>query len=709
MRKISSKILPAMLIGGVSGWAFYYLLYQIPGVISIRRFGYAIVTGILVTALLYYFWPKISKLLENLDTTRKTTILVIGSLMAGLAIVLCLIYPGILVENLLVPTNSIKITVVGNGAIEVSWLNNGFQDISLSELKVFNGKISVTESGKLFSPDESGQMEILWNGRAINNISIVVNSPEAVPFFVSLNDQRIGEANVSSGSSTLSASIPIRTPFIAVIIPFIVIGIFAFLFFIILMLTFLPIDSNCKDGDLLKNEPINNLILLVVILVSLIAIGLLTNTGINNRYLYDDYCYAASGKDLGFLECTTLRLQTTNGRFSQMSLLCLMDTINPLGFRLSVGICQILLFLSLFLAIRSLFPSGLRSLIAGAASLIYLLVLVSVPYIAHTLIWYSGMVTVVPSLIGFNILIFLCFRNNKHKSFSFWVPAGVFIIAFINAGFNETIDSMLIGLTFLLIIASFIPGMPFPNTIRYKLIVAFVGTLGGFILMASLPGTGARLTRYVQPDLGIGILKTVFESGLETLRLAFGSVTGMVAFSLIPIAGISIGTELKFSEISHVNKRSISFGLFVLAWIVYLGGFVPAAYALNANMPQRTMIVPLYILIFLLFVSMIFAGSLIRTHIKGIPWVTLLLATLYLASLFFARYNPVGRIYAQYATGFDRRELIIMQAKADGLPIIEVGPILSPELLFGDIKSSSDYWVNKCATNYYDIDVRLQP
>jgi hypothetical protein len=50
-----------------------------------------------------------------------------------------------------------------------------------------------------------------------------------------------------------------------------------------------------------------------------------------------------------------------------------------------------------------------------------------------------------------------------------------------------------------------------------------------------------------------------------------------------------------------------------------------------------------------------------------------------------------------------------MQAKADGLPIIEVGPILSPELLFGDIKSSSDYWVNKCATNYYDIDVRLQP
>lgn len=709
MRRLFRKIFPLVLISLSSGWASYYLFFQKPGVISLRRIGFAVITTIIIFILLEKFRLQLSQLVKEFAGKRKLPVFMIGGLLTGFILVLLIVYPGILVENLLVPSISVKISSTEKGSIEVSWLNNGFQDVSFSEFTVINGTSNPTNSGIMFTPTESGNLEILWNGRAINYLSVVAFSPDAVPFVVYLNNQIAAEAELSSGKSSLSVNLPVRHSLLAAIVPVIVIGIFSFIAISFSTLLLLQHDSLEKPRYKFNKEPKKKVLSIIVIFLSLSAIGLLVFIGLNNRYLYDDYCYAASGRNDGCLECITSRLQSTNGRFSQMSLLCLMDIIYPFGFRLSVGILQVLLFVSTYLAYRSIFSSSERYSIAISASLVYLLMLVSVPYIAHTVIWYSGMVTVVPSLIGFNLLVFLCFFNLKKVTISYWVITGILITSFINAGFNETIDSMIVGLSFLLVIATFVPEFSISKKLRYHFIVTLMGTLSGFILMASLPGTSARMARYVQTDIGFGMIATIFESGLETLRAAFGSLTGMTAFSLILVAGISTGTVVNLSGFSQEQKWKLSFGVFILAWLVYFGGFVPAAYALNANMPQRTMIVPLYLLIFFLFSSLVLIGNILRTPWKFGSWIILFLSIFYLTGLFYARYLPISKAFAQYAIGYDTREIAIMQAKTSGSTMIEVESIIDPEILFGDIKSSSDYWVNKCASKYFDIDVRLIP
>lgn len=710
MSFLNNRISFSILIGLLGGWSCYYLFFQIPGVISKMRLGYGIILFTLLIIFAYLIFPWFMRKRENIDYEKKVNACLSGIILSCFVTILLFISPQRPIENFLIPTTQITFSPdsQNNKSLELLWLHNGFRDVSLKTIKVVNGFGKETKTGILFTPEQYKEMHIIWKGLALNELTGVLKSPGGM-IRIETNDAGSEKITIFSqpDSAEYSFRIPVSIPWQAWFFPNSVIILSTFMLSTLLMELLYSINTN---QDEIQTKKINCPEILSYgfsFILSAAAILFVAYIGFSNRYLYDDYCYAAFTKNQGFSHCLITNLLHTNGRFSQMCLLCLMDLIQPVGFQLSVGFSQILLFISLFFLIKSFIPNLKLLQDAAMAGFLQMILLILVPYIAHTIFWYSGMVTVIPSLIGYNFIICaIMYQSRRPRNNCLLI--GIFILSFITTGINETLTAVAIGSFILILFLSLIPFYKFLSIPRFPLSIALLGAFAGFIVMSTLPGTSARISGYEQPVSLFELITIIFGNARETLKTIFHNDYGVILFLLIGIGGLLSGLLIRTNFASQRQKVIVSGTLLLFGIITYTGAFLPAAYALNGNMPQRTMIIPLYFLVLQTFFSMFFLGNAVKIRERSkIAW-GLSIIGLFLFWGVLKLYLPISHIYSQYARGFDFRETRIVEALASGQNQIEVEPIVDSTDLFGDIKAQPGYWVNQCASNYYGIEIRLK-
>jgi hypothetical protein len=710
MSFLNNRISFSILNGLLGGWSCYYLFFQIPGVVSKTRLGYGIILCLLLITTAYLIFPWFIQKRGNIDHEKKVNACLSGIILSCFVTICLLISPQRPIENFLIPTTQITFSPESqnNNSLEFLWLHNGFRDVSLKTIKVENGYEQETQSGIHFTPEQYREMHIIWKGLALSELTGVLKSPGGM---IRIETNNAGSEKIvifsKPDSAEYSFRIPVSIPWQAWFLPNYVIILTTLVLSTLLMEFLYSIHTNQDELQTNKKNPLEILPYGLSFMLSAAAILFVAYIGFSNRYLYDDYCYAAFTKNQGFSHCLITNLLHTNGRFSQMCLLCLMDLIQPVGFQLSVGFSQILLFISFFFLIKSFISNQNRLQVAVMAGFLQMILLILVPYIAHAIFWYSGMVTVIPSLIGYNFIICAIMEQSRLPRNNYFL-IGIFILAFITTGINETLTAVAIGSFILILFLSWIPFYKFLNIPRIPLFIALLGAFAGFIVMSTLPGTSARISGYEQPASLIKLITVIFGNARESLITIFHNDYGVTLFLLIGIGGLLSGLLIRTNFASQRQKVIVSGTLLLFGIITYTGSFLPAAYALNGNMPQRTMIIPLYFLVLQTFFSMFFLGNTVKILERSkIAWGMSIIG-LFLFWGMLKLYLPISQIYSRYARGFDLRESQIVGALASGQNQIEVEPIVDSTDLFGDIKAQPGYWVNQCASNYYGIEIRLK-
>jgi len=717
----------ASVWGVLAAMFIYYTFLQLPGGFSKTRLGLAGIIALVGAVGMGGLLQQIARLASITIRQQRTDALLFTSTGCAFLWFLWLAYGRLPVENLLLPSTRVQITLPpGAPPVEIHWLNSGLTDISFRSLRVQGGTSDIADGRILVSPEPEQSTSLEWLGRAWGEMTVELGTgPERGLISLAINDQVEQVDLFRSTPGSLRLVRPVYSPFYAVLPPLIVTAGF---FFCSLLVFYGLVIAFWKEEKvptiLLRSRTTlsGKLFLGVLALIALSGLGLVAEIGWHNRYLYDDYCYAASARQLGLLGCLSTNLTLTNGRFTQMTVLCLIETIQPLGFQLSVAVVQSFLLLSLLVLVRQVLPGDypFRNLsVLAFSSGLWAILILATPYIEHTIIWYSGMASVTPSLILFSflfsLLVYRLHRDDDRSTSSklngyrtLTCDVTIFLLSFLAVGDNETIAAVLIGLAVFLLLLSLALVFPLLKKACRSLFILLAGAGVGFLFMALLPGTSSRLGGYEHPSSLVELARIFISGVLSGLESIFGGNAGSALYVSSLLIGLVAGLFLGRGNLPRRNFLQGSALSFLLGVLAFMGAFLPSAYALSGNMPQRTMVLPAYFLV----VGNFFTGYFLGRAVAPQPWklapILLVLVIATLAILFQVRYLPVRDTFRRYAAGWDQRMELIQQAKMQQLKQIVVEPIVNQDKLLGDLQSSSGYWVNRCASRYFGIDIRTR-
>ena len=154
---------------------------------------------------------------------------------------------------------------------------------------------------------------------------------------------------------------------------------------------------------------------------------------------------------------------------------------------------------------------------------------------------------------------------------------------------------------------------------------------------------------------------------------------------------------------------------FIIIGIILFTSFLPAAYGLSKPPPARVMIGPIYFTICFLGVWGFLLGALLKYKINlQNSWFTKVLIISFFCLFFFNGIRDAHTIIQyknkleSFSIAFDAREERIKEAKLMGKEDVVVSHIkhfIGGYVLTGD----STWWVNTCASNYYGINVSVEP
>ncbi|GAP05317.1 MAG TPA: hypothetical protein DEQ80_10730 [Anaerolinea thermolimosa] len=451
------------------------------------------------------------------------------------------------------------------------------------------------------------------------------------------------------------------------------------------------------------------------VLVFAAGIAWFAYTGTFARYWADDYCYSAVAQDHGLLGSVWFWYLGSGNRFSTITLVALSEWLGSRAITfipalvLGVWVVGWWYFLSGLLRHAGWVGRKRWWMLIGLLEVYFSALLA--PDRLQSLYWRMGTLHYTFPLGLLLIHLGLMLRRIE-RPLPPWFFLGSGFLAFYAAGFSETFAALQTGLLGLGLIWGWLEGRKRPTLHLARLMVAaWIGSVLAMVVMFLSPSNVWRQAEMPPPaslwDLAVYTVRYTLDFMRYSVRgqplplLVFGMMMGIIGFLMASEWKPSISARKALLG----SGLSLVIGLILLlccvAPSVYAGLLYPAGRAL---MPAR--------FVFLAGVSgaMMGLGLAVWTlvqkpswgWVRGVAVLFLLAGCLYPFKALPVLQQETSRM-ALKAGLWDQRDAEIRAARAAGdmeVVVRETDVVQSLQELGPD----PEFWVNRCAALYYDID-----
>jgi hypothetical protein len=465
-----------------------------------------------------------------------------------------------------------------------------------------------------------------------------------------------------------------------------------------------------------RNKYPGKLLILILLIFPGIVLLLHGYLGSYTRLIADDFCSFHFSRRLGMLRYIWNQYLTWGGRYSAFAVDSLIHNIGVIGLHyfpitlLIIWVCAASFAINQLLQVETGTRQGLLLSVAVGMTTVFAILSMS-PNVPQVLYWWNGMRTYLPSLIVtmFTIGFFYwAYQNLSSRRAVLWGSVASFLLALIDAGFNEplcvVLFSFFIGYTALRLLTH---TLNVRDPLFSFLAAASLGTAIALAIMLLSPGTALRQVNFPPPP-GLIRMLTIATNGyvsyLASLLSTPARVSGLIVLLL---TSVWIGTESEKKLLNGYWILLLSAGGIALSFLSIL----PSIYGTSEMAHPRTLIVPSFILA----ASVLFAGLMtgqwlsrnglasttIQTGLRVSIGVFAIGSALLNASALYESRD----IYVSFAQRWELANAQILQAKASGeqsVTIAALDPWTGPG---GDPTDNSKFWVNRCFSLYYDFPV----
>jgi hypothetical protein len=300
------------------------------------------------------------------------------------------------------------------------------------------------------------------------------------------------------------------------------------------------------------------------------------------------------------------------------------------------------------------------------------------------------------------------------------------ILSFLAGGFGETyvvIQTTLFGIILLFALVQ----IYFFHKINsvWPLIIALFFSLAAMTVTILAPGNQVRQTNFPPPPGIIDLFLISFSSAGKFFQTIFRSSTNILSIVFL-LAGSLItgclyatsqnipnhGSEERKSWFYRrlINRTASIFLTLLLFCILLFVCFIPAAYGMSTTPPDRTLILPSFILTVGISVISFMAGKLLLS--VRLPdghktlWLSLL-AIIALGTFSFQVSSSTLKVapdYRFFADRIDRADRMIREAKNNGAASVKV-PEVHNHFGLSDYGEGTAYWLDNVVDSYYGLHV----
>lgn len=440
----------------------------------------------------------------------------------------------------------------------------------------------------------------------------------------------------------------------------------------------------------------------------------------------DDYCYAGVMRRFGFWEMQShsyLEETTYNGnRYALTLFSSIGDLFGPLSGAVYPFLATVLWVIAIWLVVRLAFRwfrwsvGRLETLLITEAFVFS--TLYQAPDLSQILYWRTGMLTYLAPLVTGTFLLALILWQVLGERFSPLALGGIFLLAFVGAGFSETGAALQMGgLLFLTASICLIYGLRHSLAHRtLKMVgIALLGIVAGMVLLFVSPSNQARLDQLPPRPALIELIKM----SLFYTRVFFSVTRKTLALSVLAdfviFFALSLGIFTRQPRALSYTARQyfVAFTLLLLAIVgLVTCCMAPVAYVQVSYPGGRTLITARYIAVLGTALVGWWTGMVITQlggYLKGSQRIPQAAAAI-LVGLSVV-YPLLGNttVYAdtakfrKWASFWDARDQQIHQAFQQD--IREVDVVFLDRVIHdvAELQHSENFWYNNCAEWYYDM------
>jgi hypothetical protein len=464
-------------------------------------------------------------------------------------------------------------------------------------------------------------------------------------------------------------------------------------------------------------------------LAPLLALAGLAYLGTFTRFHADDFCMAADATLLGLGGMLTKWYTIWTGRYMFILGTGLLGSAGPGLARWLPALAEVVWLVALAWAILPLLRKAAwprpRLVAVITAGLALLVLFSATPNLFQSFFWQDGFVNYSLPLIGLTINGGLCLRVWSSKLNPVLVAIGAFLLAFVCGGFTEAFITMQIALFGLALLAAWVlirkekRGALIP-----VLAAAMAGGLVALLIVFVAPGNQVRQAAAVGSNPG---LLRIITFSLRNAAFLIGKYfLQNPIWAFLSVAVPFLAGWAFFNPATGQRESSKAVPLWKEGWLkevvlLLAGAFIlvtaacaAVVYALDAYPDDRTIIVPLYIVI----LAAMFAGARLGAGLrqKVVPPVfvkkiggmstifriTLLLILLACSAFSLLQAWRQAPEFQAYAQAWDKRAVILQQAgQANQSEVTVAG--LDARFGVADLNADPNNWVNRCVADYYHI------
>ncbi|RPI82545.1 MAG: hypothetical protein EHM41_18100 [Chloroflexi bacterium] len=441
------------------------------------------------------------------------------------------------------------------------------------------------------------------------------------------------------------------------------------------------------------------------------------------RYSGDDYCYGAVLVRHGFWSAqwhSYIDPVPYNGnRFSLTFFSGLSQLAGPFfngvlpGFAILLGILGVFLVLRQIAKIVSEKQGVWEQLLPALAIIFFVIQLTPDP--VQSLYWRSGMLVYFGSLTAGIFLLALILNSLSKKDISLPVLLLIFLTALIAGGFSEVGTAVQASLLIMMlgsVLFSWVTQKRVDFRKALPVIVGLLGTFTAVLLLWLSPSNDGRFAT-LPPRPGV---EQLFRMILDN-TIVFTHI--LLKQHLVTFLFVGLFSTILFFEFFLQRDRKISWIktiiflvlIPVVSFLLVSASMLPNAYVEVSYPPQRTLIIPTFILVSTVFAGGIWAGSTAAYLLRSSGIRSVFAAAVYILIAVGALY-PLFSIpsilserarYQRWAEFWDARDHQIRVASQGGIELVEVVQI---DHLISDVSELSpdeNNWYNNCAEEYYKI------
>jgi hypothetical protein len=236
-------------------------------------------------------------------------------------------------------------------------------------------------------------------------------------------------------------------------------------------------------------------------------------------------------------------------------------------------------------------------------------------------------------------------------------------------------------------------------------ISALIGSAFSLIVIIAAPGNKIRQS-FSPPTLGIlDILKISAEGYADFLKGIFLSPEKVTVFLGVMLVFIWAGSLYT----GNIDRHKIRIFLCILgAGILSFICFPPGVYGYGTPPPERTMIIPLFILVTLLPCAGFLAGNYFqKTTTLNIAKLVLVPAILFILVSSTLNANMLYKSrteYIEFSEKWDSTNALILTAKTNGQEPVEI-PAMTSWTRLDRPNENPKHWMTKCYSDFYGIQV----